>query len=50
MTRRQADELARQAEGERAWYRDNALRLWQEDYARRFPRPEGSVSVTEPGD
>jgi hypothetical protein len=39
MTKQQAEELAREAQSERAWHRDHALEIWQTEYERRFPRP-----------
>jgi hypothetical protein len=49
MTPQGAEELARLAKGQRAWDRDNAERLFDENYARVNPRPAGSVNVTQPG-
>ena len=49
MTRKQAEDLHRKAESERAWYRDHAEELWLRDYERRHPRPSDAVNVTQPG-
>jgi hypothetical protein len=49
MTREAAEQLSRDANSDRTFQRDNAERIWELAYAAKFPRPEGSVNVTQPG-